>query len=94
MRAVRDDVGKTAIVMDDEEEYLLNTQRCAKCNHSFQCEGDFRFYCHWREDCYCIGDWADCSGYQPKGEREACSMCSKTFYSKAVRAEKEESDER
>ena len=43
-------------------------KRCAKCNHSFQCEGDFRFYCHWREDCYCIGDWADCSGYQPKGE--------------------------
>lgn len=68
MRAVKDDVGNTAIVTDDEEEYLLNTQRCARCQHSFQCDGDFRFYCHWREDCYCIGDWADCSGYQPKGE--------------------------
>ena len=68
MRAVKDDVGNTSIVMDDEEEYLLNTQRCARCQHSFQCKVDFRFYCHWREDCYCIGDWADCSGYQPKGE--------------------------
>lgn len=68
MRAVKDDAGNTAIVMDDEEEYLLNTQRCAKCNRSYQYEGDFRFYCNWREDGYCIGDWADCSGYQPKGE--------------------------
>lgn len=68
MRAVKDDVGKVALVVDDKEEYLINTKRCAKCNHSFQCEGDFRFYCYWREDCYCIGDWADCSGYQPKGE--------------------------
>ena len=68
MRAVKDDVGNTAIVMDDEEEYLLNTQRFARRQHSFRCEGDFRFYCHWREDCYCVGDWAYCSGYQPKGE--------------------------
>lgn len=67
MRAVTDDNGKCAVVMEDDKEYLLNTQRCAKCEHSLQVENDTRYYCRWREDCYCVGDWAECSGYQMEG---------------------------
>lgn len=68
MRAVTGDNGRCVIVMEDDEEYLLNTRRCAKCKHSFQVEDNVRYYCHWRDDCYCVGDWAECSGYQSKGE--------------------------
>ena len=66
MRVVKDDTGKVFIVMENKEEYRINTQRCAKCEHSFRCEDDYTYYCHWREDYYCIGDWAECSGYQER----------------------------
>lgn len=66
MKPMYDSHGKVSLMAESQEEYLQNLSRCLFCQNSFQVENDDHVYCHHRTDCYCLGNWAECDGFQEK----------------------------
>jgi hypothetical protein len=62
MKIMKDSLGKESIIMEDKEEYEMNTRRCQRCSHSYKSVSDYNLYCKWQIDGYVRGDWVDCNG--------------------------------